>query len=50
MSKGFLDILFELLAKNNALPNYQAERRIDIFINHFLERILTEYLKEKYYF
>ncbi len=47
MNKAFLENLFELLANNKALPNYQAERRIDIFINHFLERILTEYLKER---
>lgn len=47
MNKRFLEDLFKLLINNKSIPNYQAERRIDIFINYFLERILSEYLKEK---
>ena len=46
-NKPFLEKLFEKLIENQKFPNYQAERRIDIFINYFLERILTVYLDRK---
>ncbi len=39
--------ILDRLSSNKGFPNYQAERRIDIFINHFLDRILTKYLKTK---
>ncbi|MCK4351208.1 MAG: hypothetical protein KAX13_10125 [Candidatus Krumholzibacteria bacterium] len=42
--------LLELLGRNKRCPNYAAERRIDIFINYFLEDILTSYYKEKVHF
>ena len=41
---SFLDEIFKLISANKDFPNYQAERRIDIFINYFLTRILKEYL------
>ena len=41
-----LEGIFELLLKNKKFPNYQAERRIDIFINYFIERILSKYLEK----
>lgn len=44
MSTGLIEGIIELLKKNKKFPNYQAERRVDIFVNYFLERILTEYL------
>lgn len=47
MSNNVLSKIFKLITENKMFPAYQAERRIDIFINIFLERILTEYLKEK---
>ena len=37
--------IFDLLMANKEFPNYHAERRIDIFINYFVARILTAYLK-----
>lgn len=45
MSSVVISSVIELLSQNKKFPNYQAERRVDIFINYFLERILTEYLK-----
>ena len=36
--------ILNLLSSNKDFPNYQAERRIDIFINYFISRILTKYL------
>jgi hypothetical protein len=36
----FTKEIFKLLGENKKLPAYQAERRIDIFINIFLEDIL----------
>lgn len=41
MNESFLHQLLELLASNKKLPYYQAERRIDIFINFFLEDIMN---------
>ncbi len=38
--------MLELLEENKCLPNYAAERRIDIFINLFLENILTALRRE----
>ncbi|MCW3105713.1 MAG: hypothetical protein JWQ09_219 [Segetibacter sp.] len=45
VSQLFLTSIFELLAQNKKLPYYQAERRIDIFINIYLEEILNAFLK-----
>ena len=46
--KDFLNRLFELLTDNKKFPSYQAERRIDIFINLFLEEIIrNEYSDSK---
>ena len=42
----FLNKLFDILESNMQFPAYQAERRIDIFINHFLEDILEEALNK----
>lgn len=42
----FLNDVFELLNDNRVLPNYHAERRIDIFINLFLAEILNHSLKK----
>lgn len=39
------DIL-ELLDKNKAFPNYQSERRIDIFINLYLEEAFSNYFSD----
>jgi len=39
--------MLELLDKNRLMPYYAAERRIDLFINLFLEEILTAYYEEK---
>jgi len=39
--------MLDLLGDNKRFPYYAAERRIDIFINMFLERILTAYYDEK---
>ena len=38
--KSFIIELFKLLADNKKFPSYQAERRIDLFFNFFLEDIL----------
>ncbi len=46
--KKFIKSLFKLLADNKKFPSYQAERRIDIFINFFLEEIVQiEYSDSK---
>lgn len=47
MSASVFEPIFQLLKENKEFPNYQAERRIDIFINYFLARILTSFLLEK---
>ena len=47
MTKDFLEPLFNLLVANKEFPNYQAERRIDIFINYFVEKILSSYLEKE---
>lgn len=47
MSSVVIKSILEMLSKNKQFPNYQAERRIDIFVNHFLNRILTIYMREK---
>jgi len=39
----FTEKAFNLLASNLGLPYYQAERRIDIFINVFLEDIVHQH-------
>jgi len=39
--------MIDLLRDNKRFPYYAAERRIDIFINIFLEQILTTYYDEK---
>lgn len=39
----FLQTIFNLLNENKKLPYYQAERRIDIFINFFLEDIIRQH-------
>jgi hypothetical protein len=44
MQHNLLTNVFNILIENKKFPNYQAERRIDIFINYFLEKILREYL------
>lgn len=44
MKHPILEGIFKLIINNKALPNYHAERRIDIFINYFIERILSSYL------
>ena len=41
------DALLDLLAENKQMPQYAAERRLDLFINLFLEDILTARLGEK---
>ena len=43
----FFDELLSLLKDNKRFPYYAAERRIDLFINVFLEQILTQYYGEK---
>lgn len=45
MRNNFLNDLFVLLDENKQFPSYQAERRIDIFINYFLEDILEAHYK-----
>ncbi|HCN83623.1 MAG TPA: hypothetical protein DIT07_08385 [Sphingobacteriaceae bacterium] len=40
---NFTEKIFTLLSENLKLPYYQAERRIDIFINVFLEDIVRKY-------
>lgn len=47
MSTVAFELIFQLLKENKEFPNYQAERRIDIFINYFLARILTCFLMEE---
>ena len=41
----FIKDAFELLKRNKEYPYYQAERRIDIFFNLFLEEILNHFLE-----
>jgi len=36
----FIANIFKLVVENKRFPSYQAERRIDIFINFFLDKIL----------
>lgn len=47
MSDKIINEVIALLKRNKELPNYQAERRIDIFINYFVERILSSYLNKE---
>lgn len=47
MNNSFLTEVFKLLTLNKKLPYYQAERRIDIFINFYLEEILNHFLQSK---
>jgi hypothetical protein len=42
----FLEKVFKLLNDNSKFPKYQLERRVDIFINIFLEDILTKYFND----
>jgi hypothetical protein len=44
---SIFDEVLELLMKNKQFPYYAAERRLDIFINFFLEDILTAYYKNE---
>lgn len=46
MNKEVLAAIFDLLLENKEYPNYQAERRVDIFLNYFLSRLLSNYLQE----
>jgi hypothetical protein len=46
----FLKSLLHFLVSNSKFPSYQAERRIDIFINFFLEEILSSYLGQEVLF
>lgn len=39
--------IFDLLISNKSFPNYQAERRVDIFINYFSKKILDSFLQEE---
>lgn len=50
MEGALISNVLKLLKENKDFPNYQAERRIDIFINHFLERLLSDYLKVPIFF
>lgn len=50
MNNLFFSDIVALLLKNKSMPNYQAERRIDIFINVFLDDILTKYLGKKVHY
>lgn len=43
----YLNKIIKLLIENKKFPNYQAERRMDIFLNVLLADFLTEYLGEK---
>lgn len=43
MEEKLLIEILDLLKKNKKFPNYQAERRIDIFINHFLVQIIEAF-------
>lgn len=47
MNQSILEGIFNLIIENKTLPNYQAERRIDIFINYFISRIISSYLGNK---
>lgn len=47
MENAFLKAILDLLKANKSFPNYHAERRIDIFINFYLETVLTNYLNKK---
>ena len=47
MTQSILEGIFKLIIENKTLPNYQAERRIDIFINYFISRIISSYLGNK---
>lgn len=47
MSAVAFESILQLLKDNKEFPNYQAERRIDIFINYFLNRLLTSFLSEE---
>lgn len=40
------EAMLELLDENKLMPYYAAERRIDLFVNLFLEKILTAYYRE----
>ena len=42
----FLESVFKLLNDNSKFPKYQLERRVDIFINIFLEDIFTNYFND----
>jgi hypothetical protein len=42
--------MLQMLEKNKVLPYYAAERRIDLFINLFIEEILSSYFGEKVIF
>ncbi len=46
----FFKEILNLLIDNKKFPNYAAERRIDLFINMFLEIILTAHFGEKVIF
>lgn len=45
----FTKEIFTLLSENKNFPAYQAERRIDIFLNIFLEDILKLYDRDATY-
>ncbi|MEI6184310.1 MAG: hypothetical protein WCP65_02200, partial [Bacteroidota bacterium] len=47
MSTKVLNEIFKRLREYKDFPNYQLERRVDIFINYFLERILSAYLEKE---
>jgi hypothetical protein len=40
---NFIHSVFELMKSNKRFPYYQAERRIDIFINFFVEDIVQQH-------
>jgi hypothetical protein len=42
-TQSFLEAVFGLLHNNKRFPYYQAERRIDIFINFFIEDIIRQH-------
>jgi hypothetical protein len=44
------DALLSLLKENRSLPHYQAERRIDIFVNLFLAELLSDHYDDKVIF
>jgi len=44
---NYLNKIVALLVENKKFPNYQAERRIDIFLNVILEDLLSVYLNEE---